>query len=168
MWPRLKKQIAIQELELKKTVEFHADLLEKGRTHDLAGIELSAAAAFLHAMYSGIENFFRRISLELDKSTPSGHDWHRALLRSMTQATSERPRVISDELHDELRVYLEFRHLFRNISLFRLEWDKMSPLIHDAEQVVNKTLREIAELVDFMDTKSHEQDSDPSQTQRST
>ncbi len=97
MWSRLKKQIAVEEAELTELIEFHRELLDKGQEQALTGIEISAAAAFLHALYSGIENSFRRIAIELDDGISRSSDWHQTLLREMTRPTERRPQVISDE-----------------------------------------------------------------------
>ena len=125
MWPDLKEQIAVEEAEIRELLAFHRELLEICRMREPAGIELTASGAFLHALYSGIENICRRIAIELDGGLCKGGDWHRRLLRTMTQPTGDRPRVISDGLHDRLLGYLDFRHLFRNIYIFRMEWERM-------------------------------------------
>lgn len=143
MWVRLEKQIEVQRAELAQNLSFHGELLETGRERPLAGIELSAAAAFLHSLYSGIENLFRRIVVELDGGMPSVGDRHQRLLDEMTRATSERPRVISDELQGRLKEYLQFRHLFRHIYAFRLEWERMGGLLLGAEQLVEDLEKEL-------------------------
>ena len=115
------------------------------------GIELTASGAFLHALYSGIENIYRRIAIELDGGLPRGGDWHRQLLRSMTRPTEARPWAISDVLHDRLLGYLDFRHLFRNVYVFRLEWERMAELVLNAEAVVEELNRQLDSFIRRMD-----------------
>lgn len=115
---------------------FHRELLDKCREKPPAGIELTALAAFLHSLYTGIENLFRRIAIELDGELPRESDWHRRLLRSMTRPAAERPAVISEALHDQLLGYLDFRHLFRNLYLFRLEWERIEALVLGVDELM--------------------------------
>ncbi len=151
MWSRLKKQIAVEEAEIAELIAFHRELLDTGKQRSLTGIELSAAAAFLHSFYSGIENLFRRITIELDDELPRSGDWHRQLLRSMAQSTTHRPRVISDEFQQQLKEYLQFRHLFRNIYTFRLSWERMEPLVLGSERLAQALLAELSDFVEAMD-----------------
>jgi hypothetical protein len=45
----------------------------------------------LHGFYTGIENVFKRIAIELDDQRPSGEAWHRRLLDSMCSPGPARP-----------------------------------------------------------------------------
>lgn len=160
MWPDLEEQIAVEEAEIRELVAFHQELLAICRTRAPVGIELTASGAFLHALYSGIENICRRIAIELDGKVPKGGDWHRRLLRVMTQATVERPRVISDDLHSRLLGYLDFRHLFRNIYIFRMDWERMKDLVLGAENLVEDLLRELEGFIMTMNEMSVRNPSD--------
>ena len=153
MWPRLKEQIAVEQAEIAELINYHRELLDKAQEASLAGIELSATAAFLHSLYSGIENFFRRVAVEIDGAMPRDESWHQTLLQSMAEATPARPRVISAELRDRLKPFLQFRHLFRNIYTFRMEWERMEPLVLSAEAVVGDLNQELASFVQAMDAR---------------
>jgi hypothetical protein len=154
MWPDLKEQITVEEAEIRELIAFHRELLEICKAREPVGIELTASGAFLHALYAGIENICRRIVIELGEGSPKGGDWHRQLLQMMTQPTQARPRVISSALHDRLLGYLDFRHLFRNIYLFRLEWERMMDLVLDAEKLVDDLEDELREFIAQMDEMS--------------
>lgn len=153
MWLDLKEQIIVEEQQLEQLLEFNKPLLAASRTRELTGIELQSAAAFLHSLYSGIENVFRRISIELDATPPSGEAWHKRLLRSMAFATETRPRVISEDLLLHLMEYLHFRHLFRNLYLFNLDWERMSPLVLGSEQLIADVRAEITVFMASMDNQ---------------
>lgn len=88
-----------------------------------------AAGSILHDFYTGIEKIFCDIANKMDKKIPSGEDWHIKLLKSMSESKKERPKVISLELMEELKEYLGFRHLFRNIYGAQLNWDKLKVLL---------------------------------------
>ena len=52
-------------------------LLSQCRETTPTDIELSALAAALHSFYTGVENIFKRVALELDAQPPQGESWHR-------------------------------------------------------------------------------------------
>jgi len=66
------------------------------------------------------------------------------------QIEEVRPAVISKELVAELKGYLEFRHRFRNIYGFELEWDKMKGLKETMPGVAERFKREIQDFIEFM------------------
>jgi hypothetical protein len=147
VWDRLRKQVAVECEQLNYLVEVHRPLLVKCATTAPNNIELSALAAMLHSFYTGIENIFKRVAVELDGAPPRGEYWHRELLDAMRHSSAVRPAVISAPLRDRLMEYLEFRHVFRQAYSFQLRWDKMSPLVLGCEE----TLRQLeAELDVFL------------------
>jgi hypothetical protein len=101
-------------------------------------IELSALAATLHSFYTGAENIFKRVAVEIDGEPVHGEAWHRQLLLRMKTPTAVRPALLSEELHDALNEYLRFRHVFRNAYSFDLDWRKMSPLVLRMEETFQK------------------------------
>jgi hypothetical protein len=54
-------------------------LLEKCAVSPPNDIELSALAAMLHSFYNGMENIFKRVTLELGDRMPGGESWHKEL-----------------------------------------------------------------------------------------
>jgi hypothetical protein len=98
-----------------------------------------AVGAVLQSFYSGIENIFKRVALELDSGLPSGGSWHSDLLEGMGRATALRPAIISERLLNRLRGYLEFRHVFRSAYVFLLPWDRMAPLVAECEATFGRS-----------------------------
>jgi hypothetical protein len=147
VWDKLRKQVAVEVEQLNYLIEVHRPLLTKCTGTTPNDIELSALAAMLHSFYTGIENIFKRVAVELDSAPPRGESWHRELLDAMIRPNAARPAVLSTPLRDRLREYLEFRHVFRQAYSFQLRWDKMSPLVLGCEE----TLRQLeAELDVFL------------------
>ncbi|HSK76351.1 MAG TPA: hypothetical protein VLQ45_07805, partial [Thermoanaerobaculia bacterium] len=103
MWPDLREQVAVEESQLQQLLDLHRPLLEKCLTVEPDAIELSALAALLHSFYTGMENLFRRIALEVDGGVAQGSAWHRLLLQQMTEPGTGRPAVLSTELHERLQ-----------------------------------------------------------------
>jgi hypothetical protein len=144
---RLHKQIAVELQQLNRLLDVHRPLLDKCKSEAPNEIEISALAALLHSFYTGIENIFKRIVLELGDSLPAGESWHRELLDSISNPGAARAAVISMPLRARLREYLRFRHVFRQAYSFQLRWDKMSSLVLEC----GETLRLLdTELDDFL------------------
>ena len=92
-------------------------------------IQTRAMGSILHDFYCGIEKILTRISIHMDGLVPEGEDWHNDLLIRMSQPVEgTRDKVISYELVKKLKEYLRFRHLFRHIYGFELEWDRFKDL----------------------------------------
>jgi hypothetical protein len=137
-WDKFAKQQATEREQLQRLLSGFHDLLAKCRESDPTEIELSALAATLHSFYTGVENIFKRVAVELDGKPVHGDAWHRELLRRMKTPTPNRPALLSEELHDTLNEYLRFRHVFRIAYSFDLDWQKMSPLVLRLEETFQK------------------------------
>ena len=153
MWPDLRDQLQVELEQIDELFSSHARILEAPEEREPDQIELSALAAFLHTLYGGIENCFRRIVLELEEELPSGEAWHRQLLQLMTSPTEHRPRVLSDELQGRLLEYLRFRHLFRNLYLMKLDWEEMKHLVVGVGPLFAALKSELAAFVSQMDLR---------------
>jgi len=137
-WDKFRKQQAAEREQLRRLLSGIQPLLAKCRDTAPNEIELAALAATLHSFYTGVENIFKRVSVELDGEPARGDAWHRELLQRMQKPTARRPAMLSAELHDTLNEYLRFRHVFRNAYSFDLDWQKMSPLVLRLEATFHK------------------------------
>jgi hypothetical protein len=111
-------------------------LLAKCAVSQPNDIELSALAAMLHSFFNGIENIFKRTTLELGDPMPGGESWHKELLDGMTQPTGNRKPLLSLGLRGQLKEYMEFRHVFRHAYTFDLRWDRMRTLVLGCEETL--------------------------------
>lgn len=115
-------------------------------------LRMRAIGSILHDFYCGIEKILERIANTVDGDLPMGQGWHDQLLSQMTlEIEGTRPKVISNELQDQLKEYLRFRHLFRNIYGFVLKWEKMQPLVNEMPNVLNRFTRELSSFFEFLD-----------------
>jgi hypothetical protein len=129
VWPDVEEQVAVEQAQIDELFEAYRVAIRKSSQQEPDFIERSALATMLHSFYTGIENIFKRVALEIDGDIPSGSASHSDLLTAMTRTTPSRPPVISEELHLRLSAYLSFRHVFRHAYSFQLEWDKMRDLV---------------------------------------
>jgi hypothetical protein len=137
-WVKFRKQQAADREQLQRLLSGIHALLAKCSDTAPTEIELSALAATLHSFYTGVENIFKRVAMELDGEPVRGDAWHRELLLRMKTPTARHPALLSEELHDTLNEYLRFRHVFRNAYSFDLDWRKMSPLVLRLEETFQK------------------------------
>jgi hypothetical protein len=135
VWPKLERQAAVEMEQIRNLLQAHHALLEKCSRMKPDVIERSALAAMLHSFYTGIENIFQRVAVEIDGEPLKGEIWHRQLLDRMSHPGKNRPAMISEALKDKLRSYLEFRHVFRHAYTFELRWEKMAELVLDCERI---------------------------------
>jgi hypothetical protein len=133
VWPDVEEQVAVEQAQIAELFVAYQAAISKSSQQEPDFIELSALAAMLHSFYTGIENIFKRIALEIDGNIPSGYASHSDLLAAMARSTSNRPPVISEELRVRLSAYLSFRHVFRHAYSFQLEWDKMRDLVQQSQ-----------------------------------
>ena len=137
MWDRLRKQVSLELEQLNRLLETHRPLLEKCPGTPPNEIEISALAGLLHPFYTGVENIFKRIAIEVDGAPPRRSEfWHRELLDTMTRPSQHCGPAISSALRQRLREYLEFRHFFRQAYAFQLHWSKMRSLVLGCEDTL--------------------------------
>jgi len=146
------------EEELGNIERLLSELNEHQKDEPRNSFYLRAVGSIFHDFYCGVERIFERIAEELNGGIPEGENWHIQLLKDMTLQIEEvRPAVISKELVAELKGYLEFRHRFRNIYGFELEWDKMKGLKETMPGIAERFKKEIKEFIAFMKTLTEEQ-----------
>lgn len=110
-----------------------------------------ARGSILHDLYNGIERIFVRIADELDGGPPRGDAWHQGLVRSMTlRINGVRPPVITPELGSELRDFLRFRHVFRNIYGDELDVERVALLEARLPNVLDDFERQLGSFLDWM------------------
>ncbi len=154
---KIHRVISEIEEELGNIERLLSELNEHQKEEPRNSFYLRAVGSIFHDFYCGIERIFERIAEELNGGIPEGENWHIQLLKDMTLQIEEvRPAVISKELLAELKGYLEFRHRFRNIYGFELEWDKMKGLKETMPGIAERFKKEIKEFIAFMKTLTEE------------
>lgn len=130
----LREQIDVDLIQLRRSVAALAPVLEKVRNTPPDTVEIMALAAMLHSFYTGLEGIFKRVHLALYGNVPTGEFSHAKLLDAMIVPGPSWPAVISGELRDVLRGYLQFRHVFRHAYSHELKWKYMASLVAEVEQ----------------------------------
>ena len=152
---RLAEELRSEVENLEKTVFDAGELLGSTDSDSSDTKTIYASGAILHTFYTGIEKFFVRLAPQLNGGLPSGPGWHRQLLAIMTrELPGVRPAVLSQQVAKELDPYLAFRHRFRNLYAFDLEWSKLRGLIAKLPSVWNATKRDLETFIAFVETLS--------------
>lgn len=137
--------------QLAALVEVCRRQVERTTSHTPDDLELRGIGSLLHDFYTGSERIFERIANELDGELPHGSDWHAELLRRMSQDIPDvRPAAILDTTAAQLRPYLRFRHLFRNIYGAELRWDRLRELLEGVDGAWIAMRDEIARFQDTL------------------
>lgn len=120
---RLKEEIGIELKNLERLIKEMEEITN--RFDDKPDfVETRAAGSILHDFYCGVEKIFERIAIHMNGGLPKGEDWHTELLLQMAHPVEGiRESVISKEIMEKLKQYLRFRHLFRHIYGFELNWE---------------------------------------------
>jgi len=137
VWPETRDRVQLELAQIRHLLNTNSGLLDKVRDTEPDSTELMALSALLHSFYTGIENIFKRIALEIDGSLPTGMSWHTDLLRLVSRETDSRRSVISDDLRAKLGEYMDFRHVFRHAYSFDLKWRKMAGLVLSCGQALS-------------------------------
>jgi hypothetical protein len=113
---------------------------------------LDSAALNLHDFYNGLERILTQIAAEMDQSTPTGHDWHRALLEQMTlELPRTRPQVLSTEVATRVDEFLRFRHVVRHTYVFAREPDRVDDLASRVRPTWRDVCASLETFADFLD-----------------
>lgn len=141
---KLIKQVKVELEQLSRLVEENNPLISATEKKEPSKFEISALAAFLHSFYTGIENIFGRIYVEVHGTKVTGEAWHKNLLQAMVEKNEVTSPQISQDLCDSLSEYLTFRHVFRQAYTFDIRWDKMKPLIFRSKAVFKQLSDELS------------------------
>jgi predicted GNAT family acetyltransferase len=131
--PALAAQLRVERDRLAEIVAEIASLREAMGSRTPSRVEIMAAGGFLHNVYNAFENCMLRIAHGVDESVPSGHESHRLLLDQMSAPLlGLRPALLDRALSARVDEYRRFRHAFRHMYFFDLDWDRIRPLLDGA------------------------------------
>jgi len=120
-------------------------------------VRVRTAGGILHDFYCGVERIFRHIATRIDEDLPGAADWHVLLLQRMaTNIETVRPAVLDDNTARQLDEYLRFRHLFRNIYGFDLEWERCQELLVNLPAMLKKLEQQLGVFDEFLQTLERE------------
>jgi hypothetical protein len=155
---RIKKEVE----ELNHVVERCLNIWQQA---EISGDDryIDGVALNLHSFYTGLERIFELISAEVDRTLPTGPNWHQELLRrAATPIPNLRPAVISDAIRNRLDRYRGFRHVVRNIYAFEIDRELVAPLLHDLPELFAGLRAELTEFANALPLRNSENDANAS------
>jgi len=122
-------------------------LLDLCKLKKLDMIETMAAGSFLHSMYNGIEKTLVHIFKGINEEVPNNINWHTKLLEKAFSKTETGEPVLSNEYKETLNRYMRFRHLFRHTYNYKIEIDKLKPLVDGSPEIWEKVKNDVVTFI---------------------
>jgi hypothetical protein len=105
---------------------------------------------YLHNFYSACENIFLNIAKTFENSIEP-ETWHKSILKRMKlELEGIRPSVITDSLYKILDDFRSFRHVFRHVYSFELDWEKERIVADKFDLAISEIQKEMAEFIGFL------------------
>lgn len=146
----LKADVTHEVKKLKKLLDdFKSVQEEKDFSADsISNFDKAGIGYYLHNFYNGTENIFRLIArfYENDFSRDS---WLSDLLKRMLlEVKGYRSSVIDENLYEKLNEFRGFRHKFRNLYNFELNWDKEKELVDSLDLTAGLLFKQLNVFLD--------------------
>ncbi len=153
MFRDLTNRINRELVQLEKaTITVHESLVLAQQQSAEARFFIAAAAFEMHSFYTGVEKIFEAIVKRVDQQPPRGSQWHSLLLNQMSQPIPDvRPAVIAEQTLNNLREFLAFRHVIRNIYVFNLRHDDVVQLAQKLPPTFTLLRHDLSQFVDFLE-----------------
>jgi hypothetical protein len=156
----LAAEIRAELPRIERTLSELEDARERLPATDGSRLVLYGAAALLETFYTGVEKVLTRIASAMG-GVPEGQAWHRQVLEDAAlDLPKMRPPVLSSRSIAALDPYLAFRHRFRNLYLFDLDWQLMEPLLQQVAGVWRATEADLRTFADALERMAEALDSD--------
>jgi len=115
--------------------------------------QLIVVAYYLHNLYCAFESILQRIAEVFGNHISDRAGWHADLLRRMTlDIEGLRPRLLSDEVYDNLDELRRFRHLFRSAYRLRLDAERLALVYRKARALEQIYQTDIEHFLTFLDS----------------
>jgi len=123
----LLKADILKELENIKLLESEFSKIKKMLrlpSEQVPYYDRGAIGYILHSFYNGCENIFNSVARFFENDL-GPQSWHKDLLKRMNlEIPGIRPKLIDDELYRLFDDFRAFRHKFRHLYSFELDWER--------------------------------------------
>jgi len=149
---RLRRIAAEIREELRKLDSLYAEWRGVDPGTGTLSLILRGKASIFHDFYCGAERIFKSVADEINGGIPAGESWHRLLLNDMKlDMPGLRPPAISEDTYKLLSDFLNFRHKFRNIYGFDLEFEKVAEIEKKFSEAHEKFRADIEAFLVFVE-----------------
>lgn len=138
-------------LQLGQAYSSIADKIELP-AESVSYFDRGAIGYMLHNFYNGCENMFKSIARFFENDL-SAQSWHSDLLKRMhVEVEGFRPQVIDDELYRLLDDFRGFRHKFRHLYGFELDWEREQAIARKLPAALKMVSRQLKQFLDSLET----------------
>jgi hypothetical protein len=148
-------QIRTLKADIRADLEAIADIYAALNRHNTPTGEeqLIVVAYYLHNLYCAFESILQRIAEVFGNHISDRAGWPADLLRRMTlDIEGLRPRLLSDEVYDNLDELRRFRHLFRSAYRLRLDAERLALVYRKARALEQIYQTDIEHFLTFLDS----------------
>lgn len=125
-----------------EAIEKMLSSLPRKALSELSKLELAGVATLIHNFYNGIENIIKQLFQAKHLKIPTGPSWHQDLL-----LTAVKEHIVSEQLADQFKEYLAFRHFFTHGYALDLNYIRIEPLIIN----ISKSFKNFKTEIDKID-----------------
>lgn len=153
------RRIAAEHSEIERVVAQIGEALqhiEEAPARYRQGAEIEIAR-YLYEIYMGMENIFREIARDFDGDMPAGAEWHKALLKQMTETREARPPIVSQKTFGLLENLLGFRHVFAHIYSVKLNYEETEKNAKRVGELAAELFAELDTFIAFLEGRKNDE-----------
>jgi uncharacterized protein YutE (UPF0331/DUF86 family) len=132
---KLKKSIEEEKRHIDETLRLFLETKSKKKQTKNDSVAISV---YVHNIYMGIENIFRRILQFKEINVVKTEPYHKELLKTAIQQG-----IVAQDMYDTLKEFMGFRHRVVHGYGYMLEPEKMRFLIDNTESTAKKFFSEL-------------------------
>jgi uncharacterized protein (UPF0332 family) len=134
---KVKEKIEHEVSRIEKLLNDAKPLLDLCKLKEPDFVEITATAQILHSFYNGVESVVILFLKSINEKVPNDISWHKTLFEIMFGQNSKNITILNNDIKEQLRKYMYFRHIIRHTYSSELVWSEMEMLVKNLEETWN-------------------------------